>query len=100
MALTKVQVPMKQELREKAQYVAEMYGYDSLQAAIRFLLTSFAQGRIVPTYSTGEDEWVTPAEDKVLRKKAKEALSDNKAGRNFTSNNFNELMGHLLGSDK
>ena len=91
---------MKQELREKAEYMADLYGYDSLQAAIRFLLTGFTQGRITPAFSINDDEWVTTAEDKVLREKAEEFYRDERKGKTFTSNNVDELMNHLLKSGK
>ena len=75
-----LQVPMTQELKEKAEAVSSDLGFSSLQETIRVLLTKLAKKEF--SLRVEETEEVTYL-SKVAEKKFTKAVEDIKAGRNI-----------------
>lgn len=88
-----VQVPMSQELKEKAEIVSVDLGFSSIQETIRVLLTKLSKREF--NLRIEEVEEITYLSPKA-EKKFKKAIEDIKAGRNVTkTKNIEELLSLL-----
>ncbi len=81
MQRTIVQVPMSQDLKEKAELVSADMGFSSLQETIRVLLTKLSKREFTFRVEEAEEEItkLSPAAERKLKK----AAEDIKAGRNI-----------------
>ena len=88
-----LQVPMEKSFKLSAQKMAEDAGFSSLQDLIRFLLTQFTEKRFAVTVSQNvPDEILTPAQEKVLMKKYREAMKEKASGKMKTYDNVDDMM--------
>ena len=81
MQRTIVQVPMSQDLKEKAELVSADMGFSSVQETIRVLLTKLSKREFTFRVEEAEEEItkLSPAAERKLKK----AAEDIKAGRNI-----------------
>ena len=88
-----VQVPMTQDLKERAESISSDLGFSSIQEVISVLLTKLSKREFsLKVEETEEITSLSPAAEK----KFKKAVSDIKAGRNITkTKNVDELLSVL-----
>lgn len=88
-----VQVPMSQELKDKADIVSADLGFSSIQETIRVLLTKLSKKEFgLRVVETEEITYLSPTAER----KFKKAVADIKAGRNVTkTENVGELLSLL-----
>lgn len=88
-----VQVPMSQELKDKADIVSADLGFSSIQETIRVLLTKLSKREFNLKITEAEEiTYLSPTAER----KFKKAVADIKAGRNVTkTDNVNELLSLL-----
>jgi len=88
-----LQVPMTQELKEKAEIVSSDLGFSSIQEVVRVLLTKLSKKEF--SLKMAETEEITYLSS-VAERKFKKAVADIKAGRNVTkTNSIDELLSLL-----
>lgn len=91
-----LQVPVNRNVKLSAQQAAADMGFSSLQDAVRLFLANLSSGKLSATFSAQTpDEILTPAQEKVLMKKYREAKKEIDEGRGFTAHSAEELMAHL-----
>ena len=62
--MTKLQIPIDKDVRDKLEKRATSLGFDSVQAYIRFWAKAEADGRQV---NLGEDDWGQPSDEAAAR---------------------------------
>lgn len=88
-----VQVPMTQELKEKAEIISSDLGFSSIQETIRVLLTKLSKKEFNLKVEEVEEVTYLSAE---AEKRFKKSVRDIKAGRNVTkTKNTDELLSLL-----
>jgi antitoxin component of RelBE/YafQ-DinJ toxin-antitoxin module len=50
MAVSKLQIPIKADLKSRAEQLAKRQGFSSLQEVVRVFLTGYVSGQINPTF--------------------------------------------------
>ncbi len=85
-----VQVPMSEELKQRAEIISSDLGFSSIQEVIRVLLTKLSKREFsLKVAEVEEINYLSPAAEK----KFKKAVEDIKNGRNVTkTKNVNELL--------
>lgn len=91
-----LQVPMNKSFKLSAQKMAEDSGFSSLQDLVRFLLTQFTERKFAVTVSQSvPDEILTPAQEKVLTRKYRQAMREMASGKMKTYDNVDDMMRDL-----
>ena len=78
--ISKIQVPINNKVRRKAEKVAEDYGFSSVQEVIRLFLNDFAIGNIKLSFIKNTDEYITPEFEVYLNDQLKIAEEEIKNG--------------------
>ena len=95
---TVIQIPVNKEMRVGAEKAATEMGFSSVQDMMRLLLKDVVERKIKVTWTTKEpDEYLTPAEERVLTKKWNQAKRDIKNGKSYTVSSAKEMMKILNG---
>jgi len=95
---TVIQIPVDKEMRIGAEKAAERMGFGSIQDMVRLWLAQVISNKIEVNWVRKEpDEYLTPAEEKVLMRKWNQAKRDIKNGKSYTVNSVEEMMKILKG---
>ena len=94
-ANVKVLVPIPRATKDLADLKAKKIGFGSLQDAIRFLVTNFANDQLNVSLSSANEEIlapVTPEYAKYILERERETEEAIKNGTSYTANSVDELM--------
>lgn len=91
---TRVTIPMDNNLRQGLKQKADDFGFDSIQALLRYVSKAVIDGRQV---TFGQDDWGEPTPEAAARlnKAADEAMRDHKAGKLKSPDNADEALDYL-----
>lgn len=93
-----LQVPVDRNIKISAQEAAYGMGFSSLQDAVRLFLANLSAGKLAATFSAQTpDEILTPAQEKVLMKKYRQAKREIARGEYTVAHSAEELMAQLRG---
>lgn len=91
-----LQVPVDKNIKIGAQQAANNMGFSSLQDAVRLFLANLSAGKLSATFSEKTpDEILTPAQEKVLLKKYRQAQREIARGDYTVAHNVEEMMAQL-----
>jgi len=95
MNATKLQIPVKTNLKDKAEKIAKKQGFSSLQEVIRVFLAGYVEGKFSPTFVNTNPVGLNPdAEERLWRIKEdlEKEIVDNTA---FTAKDGDDLLNQL-----
>lgn len=92
-----LQVPVNTVVRAEAQRKANEIGFSSLQDAVRLFLANLAAGKLSASFAADQepDEFLTPAQEKILTRQYLQAKRDMENGKGITTSSVNEMMKFL-----
>jgi len=93
----KIQIPLDKTLKVKGTKKAKELGYTSLQEVLRVFITSFVEGKIIPTFESRER--LSPRAEKRYDKMIKEHEKDRKAGKVKSFKTSSEAIKYLNSDD-
>ena len=91
MDISKIQVPINNKIRRRAEKVAKGYGFSSVQEVIRIFLNDFVAGNIKISFVKNTDEYITLEFEVYLNEQLKIAEEEIKNGTIRIAHSANDI---------